>query len=92
MKKALWILGAVLLVLAVAAGVYAGLGLLSLGAMYRIFGGSGHPPLPHASDAVYISVFAVALPLLSLAAGFGCLRLVRRLLKKRASAQRAATD
>jgi len=83
MPRLVRILAATALVLLVAAGVYVGLGYLALGAMYRIYGGSGHPPLPSASDATYLGVFAVALPAVSLGVGLGCLRLLGRLIRRR---------
>ena len=75
-------LGKTLLVVVVAAAVYVPSGYLALGAMYRHYGGSGHPPLPAAPDSVYWTVFAVLLPLLALGSGLLFLRLLSRLTRR----------
>ncbi len=83
------ILGQSLLVLAVAAAVYLALGWVALGAMYRAYGGSGHPPAPAAPNEVYFAVFVVLLPLLGLGCGLGglwLLKLLSRWLRARRSA------
>ena len=76
------VIGQCLLVLLVAAAAYVGMGWFALDAMFRIYGGSGHPPAPSAPNEVYIGVFLVGLPILALLVGVTVLWLGKMLLRR----------
>ena len=58
------------------------LGLLATGALGAIYGWGGHPAIPAAPLAVYIILYLVVLPMLSLAGGWRLMHWAARRLRE----------